>query len=110
MSDAGLLAVAPDAGGWEQWGFQHNLDHVRLAAEVNRRVPTAHLAFYLLDPFRPQEDWLLDHQRAHDDLALVLRGTGSDLQQVDFADPRQVDQWLQINWQEHAAYSDLLGI
>lgn len=111
MSDAGLLAIPPGPGGLEQWVFQHAQDHIRLAERVNLLLPAAKLEFQILDPLSADlDDWLLDHQHAHDDLCEITHVIGSDLETVDFRNPVQLEAWLQINQAEHAAFSVALGI
>lgn len=110
MSDPGLLTIDPLPGGLDRWVFIHNQDHIRLA-ERAAQVSTDTFEQRILDPLPADiEDWLLDHQKSHDDLVQLTGVIGSDLQTVDFDDPRQRDAWLQINQQEHAAFAVALGI
>lgn len=111
MSDAGLLTIDEEAGGLERWLFIHNQDHIRLLTKALQSFPTAKFDFQILDPFPPEiDDWLLDHQRAHDDLASVTQVITNDLQTVDFTQERQRDAWLQLNNAEHVAFAVVLGI
>ena len=67
--------------------------------------------YYILDPIGDDLDqWLLDHQNAHNDLGRVTGVNNSDLQTVDFNDPGQRQAWLQINAQEHTTFGVALGI
>ncbi len=111
MSDPGLLAIDPEAGGIDRWTFIHNLDHIKLADAANAKFPTAKLEYRILDPLPADlDDWLLDHQKSHDDLALVTKVITNDLQTVDFADQRQREAWLDLNQAEHNAFAVALGI
>lgn len=111
MSDPGLLYVDPESGGLERWLFIHNQDHNRLLAAALAQFPTAAFDYKILDPLPADlDDWLLDHQRAHDDLASVTQVITNDLQTVDFADRAQREAWIQLNAAEHSAFAAVLGI
>lgn len=110
MSDPGLLSISSEPGGLQRWAFTHNLDHNRLITAANTKY-SGHLEFRILDPISLEfDDWLLDHQRAHDDLASFTGVDNSDLQSVNFKDPAERDAWLLINQQEHAAFAAVLGV
>ena len=111
MSDPTLLTIDDGEGGLERWLFAHNLNHQALAAKVNELLPDADLRFYILNPLSGIfDDWLLDHQKAHDDLCEVTGVTGSDLTTVDFENPRQKENWLQINAIEHDVFAQVLKL
>lgn len=110
MSDPGLLTIDQGPGGVERWAFIHNQDHNRLIAQASSRFNVV-LPYRILDPIGIDFDqWLLDHQRAHDDMTDITGVIGSDLQTVDFTNARQRDAWLDLNEQEHAAFAAALGI
>lgn len=107
MADrAGLVAIDPDAGGFNRWLFNHARDHDVL---INAAIAKgAALNFYNLDVFSPQ--WLFDHQRAHNDMANVTGIVNSDLETVDLTDARQLAAWLQIDALEHQQFGVALGV
>lgn len=110
-ANAGLLSIPPGEGGFEDWSFLHGQDHANLTAALNIEVPSAKLDFRILDPVSADiTQWLLDHQRSHDDLSFYTGVTGSDLTTVDFDNPRELQAWIEINWQEHIAFAAVLGL
>ncbi len=110
LSDPSLLSIDPQPGGVDRWVFYHSQDHNRLLIRANGHF-NAKLEYRIIDPLPADLDqWLLDHQRLHDDLGNLTHFTNSDLQSVDFQDPRQRQAWLEINQQEHATFATALGI
>lgn len=108
---ASLLTMDSGIGGTETWLFDHNQDHNLLLGTVQTNTGKTQ-TFYILGAVygRNMQDWLLDHQRAHDDLCAATGVIGNDLQNVDFEDPRQRDAWFQLNESEHAAFHVALKV
>ena len=106
---AALLSIDTTPGGVDNWAFNHARDHDVLAAAC--AAAGSPILYQILDPIGDDLDqWLLDHQRAHNDLGGVTGVNNSDLQTVDFSNPSQRQAWLQINQQEHTAFAAVLGI
>lgn len=110
MSNPSILTIDPYPGGLDRWVFDHAQDHNNLVAAAQPHTSSV-LKLYLLDPIGNNlSQWLLDHQQAHQDLGIITGVQTSDLQTVDLTDPGERNAWLELNWQEHAAFAAVLGI
>ena len=67
---------------------------------------------YLLAPVGSTgfDRWLDVHQQAHDDMNAAIGTSGSDLSFLDFADPRQVKDWVQLHYNEHYQLDQVLNL
>ncbi len=54
--------------------------------------------------------FLAANQRLHLDMNSVLGQQSSDLEDVDLSDPKQVEAWTAIHYQEHYNAEAALGI
>ena len=67
----------------------------------------------ILDPFDVKNEvarqgWLKDHARAHSEVNQYLKISGSDLTELDWANRREVDAWVDLNFLEHEQWGNLL--
>lgn len=108
---ASLLNMDQGEGGLEVWLFDHARDHDILITAAQKATGINYQRYILGAVFgKNMQDWLLDHQKAHDDLVSATGVIGNDLQDVDFNDEKQRAAWLQLDWQEHNAFHEALGV
>lgn len=93
-------------GAFEFWLRSHQTAHQQAAQATNTFLP-------ILDPFNVQEPiaregWLKDHARAHDEVNQYLKIAGSDLTELDWSNPREVQAWVDLNFLEHEQWGNLL--
>lgn len=82
------------------------------ASAVASATPLANLPDYVIDPI-PREDvkgWLENNQNFHNDMNGQLNLQGSDLQDVDFNDQKQLQSWIFLHYQEHNSAEQALEI
>lgn len=107
---AGLLNIGSEPGSFERFVFSHSQDHNNLILQANSAFG-AKLEYRIIDPVGSDIDqWLLDHQRLHDDLGNLTGYKNADLQTVDFDNPAQRQAWIDINFAEHTTFSVALGL
>lgn len=97
--------------GFRQWVWDNAQDHIEIVTGIHQLTGTA-LNQYIIDPFPEREPgvWLATHQSAHDDMNQFLGLPGNNLQTVDFKNRQQLEAWLWLHWQEHAAVRNAIGI
>jgi hypothetical protein len=106
---AGLLYIGPEPGSADRFIFSHAQDHNNLIARAN--LLGAKLDYRIIDPVGTDIDqWLLDHQRLHDDLGQLTGYQNADLTVVDFDNEAQRQAWIDINFAEHQTFSVALGL
>lgn len=105
----GLYAIGVDKGGLEQWMWQHSNDHFETIQKL-KAVKSLNATLYVLEPFNKNEvkDWLLRHQQAHNEMNTSLGLGSQDLQTVNFDDPHQLFDWLQLNYNDHQNWHQIL--
>ncbi len=106
-----LLEVPQSAADWERWSVHHRQDH-DLIRQAIQQQGGPNLPQYPLDPIaldQPQQ-FLAWNQEAHSEMNGVLRAQGSDLEDVDFNDRRQMEAWIFLHYQEHLTAGDRLGV
>lgn len=75
-------------------------------------TPVVKLPEYSIDPI-PSDDvkgWLENNQNYHNDMNGQLDLQGSDLQDVDFKDQKQLQSWIFLHYQEHNSAEQALEI
>lgn len=112
MSLNGLLSIPEkNARGIATWLFWHANDHLEIVQAI-AKTTTTKPPVYVLDPANPDDvkGWALTHQQAHNDMNSALGLQGSDLTSIDFSKELELKAWLFINFMEHAAARQTIGI
>ena len=105
-----ILTPPPGDAGWREYWFQHYQDHLDIVQKLQSLgIP---LTVYAIYPwFDPGKDTILElHQQYHDDMNLALGTSGSDLSELDFKKPNEVESWAWLNYLEHQAVHQSLGL
>ncbi len=86
----------------DSWHFSHANSHKQILQALQNNFQIQ-LVDYPLYPFNPkdEQDWLIRHQSMHNAFTGYLQFTGSDLNRVDFNDPKQQQDWISENYTEH---------
>ena len=108
MSTASLLALGEGAQAFASFSASHQNSHNKVATATNTQ-------FLIVDPLNIQdpaarEIFLIDHQRAHDAVNLVLNNAGPNLLDLDWDDPAAIKAWVELNWIDHSGWEQQLGI
>lgn len=108
---AAIINVPSSDPEWSEWSWHHRLSHSAILSAA-RQQRGAILVDYVLDPIDREriEDWLERNQQMHVDATGLVGSQSVDLTDVDFQDPRQVQSWLYLHWQEHQTIERRLGI
>lgn len=106
-----ILAVPEGAAGSDEWEFWHAQDHIDIRAGIEQ-FGRGNLPSYILDPLVAwgRDAWAAAHQQAHNDANGALGLRGSDLLDVDWQSSAEKDEWLFMNFMEHAAMHQAIGI
>ena len=101
-----LQGIGDGLGAFESWLRSHQTAHQQAALATNTFLP-------ILDPFNlesqvAREGWLKDHARAHDEVNAYLNIAGSDLTELNWDNPREVQAWVDLNFLEHQQWGNLL--
>lgn len=106
-----VLAIPPGAAGKEEWTFWHARDHADIRAGI-QAFGSGNLPSYILNPVAPWgvDVWETVHQQAHNDANAALNLRGSDLSDADWKSTPEEDEWLFLNFQEHVAMHQAIGI
>lgn len=108
-----LLNIPRTKDDWNRWSWAHRDHHTIIRQAIQKQSNGADDLFeYELDPLPSEEvsEWLSRNQQSHDDFNLVLGLQGTDLEGVDFKDPKQLAVWIQDHWQEHQSAANALSI
>lgn len=107
-----LYAQPSNDAAWSAWSFNHAAIHYTLINVVGVQKQNYTLAQYCLDPLNRDGlgYWLYQHQIMHNQLNGVLGSQGYDLLSFDWNDPGELQQWLQMNGDEHVRFSAALGV
>lgn len=106
------LYVAPkSADEWMAWSFNHAANHYDWI-QVAQRQKNQQLTQYRLDPMDPANLglWLYYHQTMHNEVNAALGTSGYNLLELSWDDPDQLQEWLQLNGDEHSRISAVLGV
>lgn len=82
------------------------------ASALALATPVINLPDYVIDPI-PDNDlkgWIERNQELHNDMNGQLGLQGSDLQDVDFDDQKQLQSWVYLHFIEHQSAEQTLGI
>lgn len=111
MSLPFLYSVPSDADSWKAWSFNHAANHYDMVFAVQQQK-NQNLAQYLLDPIDPDNIgmWLYNHQVMHNQVNAALGTQGFNLLGLDWQDPEQFQNWLNLNATEHQQICSKLNI
>jgi hypothetical protein len=102
-------------GDWQQWAFNHAAIHYaifnRIPSFIAPRVINGlqNFSLYPMDTNNISY-WLYQHQTMHNQTNVVLGTTGYDLLSLDLGDSDVVQEWLQLNGDEHQRFNAVLGV
>jgi len=108
---AALMNVPKTDAEWRQFSYDHRDSHDRIRAAIKKKYGVD-LTDYAIDPINPDslQQFLQDNASLHTDMNGILKSQSSDLLDVDINDPKQLDSWINLNYQEHQNAEQLLGI
>ncbi len=108
---ARLLDTPASDTDWQRWGFDHQASHdaIRTAIQTIGGPALAPEVIYPI-PLSQMRVFLAANQRLHLDMNSVLGQQSSDLEDVDLSDPKQVEAWVNVHYQEHFNAESTLGI
>lgn len=97
--------------GAQEWEFWHARDHEAIRAGI-QQFGAGNLPSYVLNPIAPwgTDAWAEAHQQAHNDANSALGLRGSDLSDINWTSRAEEDEWLYLNFSEHAAMHQAIGI
>lgn len=97
-----LLETPQTKTDWDRWSLAHKFDH-----DIIRQAILAqggpNLTQYQLDPIALDQplQFLENNQASHTDMNAAIGAQGSDLQDVDLTDQRQLQAWVNLHYLEH---------
>lgn len=97
--------------GLETWFFAHAQDHQEIVDAI-RKATGLRLTVYPINYFNKanSETWKAWHQQMHNDMAAVLGISVSELEDVDLDDAESARDWFYLNFRDHEAAHQELGI
>lgn len=106
-----LFDITASDASLDQFFFWNAQDHIEIQQAIQKQK-NVNPFYRVLDPVDRQaiDVWLELHQQTHNDTNSVLGLNGTDLSDVDFADPRKVREWINLHAQEHQAMRQVLKI
>jgi hypothetical protein len=95
---------------WKTWAWDHRTSHDRIRQKI-QAVKGIVLLDYQVEPMSPNtlDLFLYNNSQMHDDMNTTLNLTSVDLTDVDFKDPKQVEAWITLHYQEHYNAEAVLG-
>lgn len=108
---AQLMMVPNSPQDWAVWSLHHKLDHDEIQLACNAQLGTKSNQ-YCLDPIPMDQiqEWLTRNQQSHNEMNGPLGLQGTDLEDVDFNDKRQLEAWIFLHYQEHYSARSKLRI
>ena len=96
---------------WLRFAWNHRDSHDRIRAAIKTKQGRD-LTDYQIEPMNPDSMsyFLQNNSQLHDDMNAALKLTGSNLQDVDPKDEKQLQGWILLHYQEHYAAEQALGI
>lgn len=107
-----LLNRPKDVEDWNRFTFNHRSSHELIRQAINKKF-SVFLPDYQIDPFPfdvAPKQWLQNNQQYHTDMNSLLNTPGSDLEEVNLDNPRELEAWIYLHWQEHNVAENKLGI
>lgn len=111
MSLTQIQTIPATPGGFDEWTYWHFLHHQAIIAAA-KQIKNVDLTQYRIWPVSQHniEDWLIQHQQMHTDMCALYNVFGNDLSSLDFQDPRQIQGFAWLNFQEHQAVAARCGV
>jgi len=106
-----LANIPRSPSDWQLWAFDHRDSHDRIRAAILSKFNNA-LADHQIEPINPNDvvTFLDNNSTLHDDMNRLLSLPGSDIQDVDFKDDKQLEAWIKLHYVEHYNAENVLGI
>jgi hypothetical protein len=106
-----LFRLPDDSDSWNAWAFNHAAIHYTIIRTIAAQK-TQTLTQYPLDPIDPNDlgFWLYQHQVMHNQANAALGTSGYDLLSLDWSQPADFQEWLQLNGDEHRKWGGILGV
>jgi hypothetical protein len=106
-----LLNTPRSVEDWARWSLHHRISHDVIRGALNSQQKLS-LPTYLLDPINlgQPRNFLQWNQSAHIDMNAALKTPGSDLEDVNFNDERQMQAWVWLHYLEHSVIEQRLGV
>lgn len=104
-----LLNVPRSDPDWEVWAFSHKEHHDQIRQAI-QRTKNINLEQYQLNPIVKEPEWLKRNAQSHDDMNLALGLQGSDIEELDFNDEKQLQSWIYAHYLEHQDAAKFLQI
>lgn len=108
-----LLNAPRDINDWGVYSFNLRTENDRVRQAILKDSNGAvNLFAYQLDPINFSEvtEWLARNQQSVDDFNQYLNLPGVDLEGVDVRDPKQLQAWVYLMWQQYSIAELALGI
>jgi hypothetical protein len=108
---AALLNVPKTDEQWRQFSYDHRNSHDKIRAAILKKYGV-NLTDYQIEPINSDslQQFLQNNAALHTDMNGILKSQSSDLLDVDFSKPEQLESWINLNYQEHQNAEQLLGI
>ena len=94
-----------------EWSFAHMAHHRDVARVIYEKYSLA-IPEYVIDPLNVNDLGLFgfQHQTLHNDVNFVLGVSGNDLSEINWSDPGEREGWIFLNFTEHQAWANILGV
>ncbi len=108
---AALSNEPADGRQWAIWSRHHRDSHDRIRAAIQAQGGPR-LTDYIVEPMRPEDPSLMlqNNSQLHIDMANALGLQSTNLQDVDFKDPKQLSAWIGLHLLEHRSAELALGL
>ena len=105
-----LYYPPPGEEGWREFWFNHYNDHLEIIQKLQKLGFT--MIDYIIYPWTDTDkEGILDrHQQFHNDFNLIVGRSGSDLSDFDEKNENEIRAWTYLNYEEHLALHQALGI
>lgn len=106
-----LLEIPKNANDWQRWSFHHRDEHRAIRQAIQSQIGV-NLPEYQLDPINGSDTtlWLQNNAQSHGDMNGALHLPSVNLLDVHFDDPRALEAWIWLHYQEHFSASAKLQI
>lgn len=104
------IPITPD--DWLRFSYDNRSQHDAIRDAVRAQYEGYDLPSYVIDPIVPEAlaGFLEKHQQMHSEMNGVLKLQSTDLQDVDFNKPEQLEAWIYLHYEQHRAAALKLGI
>lgn len=106
-----LLNTPQSVDDWARWALHHRVSHNVIRQGIEAQGG-ANLPEFCLDPIRLDNPrgFLEANSQSHTDMNGALGLPGSDLEDVDLGEPKQLQAWLYLHFLEHQTAEQKLGV